>query len=105
MKSRILSGVFFVLLCAGNCYGQVERIGMKGTADFSIFAQLGNTLYATSGDGLNFYRSTDEGDTWSFFIDGLPVNPASYAKELRTDGSKLHMLTFWWKPGGEYQMM
>jgi photosystem II stability/assembly factor-like uncharacterized protein len=61
-------------LCASFSYAQVERIGMKGTADFKILAQLGNVLYATSGDWNNYYRSIDEGDTWSLFIDSLPVS-------------------------------
>ena len=99
MKFRVTTLLFFMVLCLDICHAQVERIGMRGTADFRIIGQLGNTLYAISGDGLNYYRSTDEGDTWSLFIDGLPVNGTSYTTSFNSSGTVIYFQTL---PGGEH---
>jgi photosystem II stability/assembly factor-like uncharacterized protein len=99
MKCRLIFFLLISLLCSDFSSAQVERIGMKGTSDFKILAQLGNVLYATSGDGKNYYRSFDEGDTWFLFIDGLPISSYSYKSTLKTDGD----LVYFQEGDGEYR--
>jgi photosystem II stability/assembly factor-like uncharacterized protein len=64
--------LFCILFFASSLsYAQIERIGMKGTAPFSIIGQSKSTLYAKSG---KYYRSIDGGITWSLFMEGLSPN-------------------------------
>ncbi|MEP7234715.1 MAG: T9SS type A sorting domain-containing protein [Ignavibacteriota bacterium] len=64
--------IFFISLVGfAPLRAQWERIGWQGGQVY-VEAQLGNTLYGTGF--FSVFKSTDWGNTWSEFTQGLPIN-------------------------------